>query len=134
MIIDNFYAFRAAGVFRPFKANTPLHVNSDRVLSFSLPLKSFKAIRGQRGKIRKACRRLKDAKSFLGLLTKDFPFSDSLARGEAFRVFRPIAPNHISNVLLVTYCVNMDLLLSALLLCATYSVTDSCYTSRSMRR
>jgi hypothetical protein len=44
MIIDD---FNVVWLITPFKANTPLHVNTDAVLIFSVTNQFFKAVAGK---------------------------------------------------------------------------------------
>lgn len=56
MIIDNFYIFRTC--IRPAKANSPLIVNPNAVLTRAITLKRFETIAGQYPQIVESTRNL----------------------------------------------------------------------------
>jgi hypothetical protein len=51
MVINNLHVGRTGGAFRPVEADSPLIVDADAVLAFSISSQHFKTVARQHGKI-----------------------------------------------------------------------------------
>jgi hypothetical protein len=94
MIINNFDVRWAGCISRPFKTNTPLVVDADAVLSFTITLQCFKTITRQRGEISKLGGRFQTVKFQTGSAVKARKRADSLTGCEVSCPLVPVADNY----------------------------------------
>ena len=84
MIIHDLDFLRAIRSLRPPKADSPLLVYSDAVLTFPVAGQQFKMVAVKLGQIVQGCRRFQHPQPFLGLKTEALKSWNPFALGEAF--------------------------------------------------
>jgi len=84
MIIDNLYVVRA--IIPPLKADPPLLVDSDAVLSLTIALQDLKAVARQRRQIAQGSRTVKNLQATLRLDDKALKASGAAAFVKRLRI------------------------------------------------
>ena len=85
MIIDDFYVMRA--ILPPLKANSPLLIDANTLLSITVSTQRFKSITGKIHQILDASGAFKYLQSFFCLLAESLETRNPLAMVELFGVF-----------------------------------------------
>jgi hypothetical protein len=84
VVIHNFHFFRAVCAMRPLKADAPLLVYSDTVLTLPVSRQGLKVDAVQLRQVEQPSRGFKHPQSFLGLMTETLEGCNPLPLSEAF--------------------------------------------------
>jgi hypothetical protein len=94
VVIHDLDVRRAALSIRPFKANSPLHVDANAVLALSVALQAFERIRGQCPKISEARGRFENVEALFRLALDALEVPDAPTFREVPGPFVAVASDH----------------------------------------
>jgi hypothetical protein len=92
MVIDNFHVIRA--IVTPLKTNTPLRIDANAVLSFSVAPQGLQPVAAQSRKIRKTGRGVEPFQSAFGLRDEPREAADPSTLVEGLRIAATEGPYH----------------------------------------
>jgi hypothetical protein len=96
VVINNLNIRWAGFTFRPSEANTPLFIDTNRMLPFPITLQSLEPVRIEGGQISERIGGIENAKPLLGLPPERLPLANPLAMSELFRGAVTITPDQSS--------------------------------------
>jgi hypothetical protein len=96
MIIDNLDIDRSGRAFRPFKANPPLVIDANAVLTLTVALQPFRPVTGQRSEVFQARCSVQPVRPIFSLPGKTGELPNDVAIGKTLGTLIPVADDHRS--------------------------------------